>query len=108
MTNGHMEDGSYKVEIMETRYTIRPQMVKSLMAYVTEHIPVGDFLQAVISNDMYRAMSRADRDNFNNLPAFVYFLAWEVPSDCWGSREAYKDWIAKRTENNNEGELGEG
>lgn len=89
------EDGSYEIEYMNGKYKIRPDMVNSLLGYALRHEPVGHFLQAVLSNNLFDAMTRADKDNFENLPAFVNFIYWEIPDRCWGSMQAYKDWIAE-------------
>ena len=91
----YTEDGGYQFKWMGKVYEIRPDMVEALRAYVEEHRPVGDFLKAVISNNLVEAFTRADGENSQNLPAFVNFLLWEVPDMAWGSRHAYKNWISK-------------
>lgn len=75
-------------------WSIRPDMVEALERYRDLHHPVGDFLQAVISNDLKEAAARADDDNLENIQAFAAYLYNELPSPSQGSRKAYADWIA--------------
>lgn len=68
-------------------------MQSSLDDYIVKHIPTGDFLRAVISNDLRSACDRADSVNLRNVPAFVAYLYNKAPACCWGSPEAYKQWV---------------
>lgn len=74
-------------------FVISERMIASLVAYVQTGRPVGDFLQAVIANDLRNAVNYADDENLQNLPAYIGYLVNKVPGTCWGSREAYKAWI---------------
>lgn len=76
-------------------YVIRAGMMESLRAYVEYGRPVGDFLTAVLENNLSEACGRADDENIDNLPAYAAYLYNEVPSQCHGSREKVGDWIAK-------------
>jgi hypothetical protein len=75
-------------------------MFSSLRGYVEQHIPVGSFLEAVISNDLKQAVQQADDTNIRNIPAFVGYLYNNAPSECWGSKEKYKRWLAPKENNN--------
>jgi len=55
--------------------------------------PVGDFLTAVLHNNLTEAVARADDENIKNLPAFVGYLYNEAPSLCWGSKERVAEWL---------------
>lgn len=77
---------------------IPPHMHEAVRRYVERHEPVGDFLTAVLSNDLRGAYSRADSDNIVHLPDYVTFLYNYVPAPCWGSPEAVKAWLAERKE----------
>lgn len=55
-------------------YTIRENMMESLTRYITCGCPVGDFLTAVLANDLAEAVGRADDENMANLPAYVAYL----------------------------------
>ncbi len=64
--------------------------------YINEHIPPGEFLQAIICNDLREAVGRADDENIVNIPAFVSFFYNYAPGNCWGSIEEYKEWLKQR------------
>jgi hypothetical protein len=80
------------------KWHIPGYMMPAVERYVKQGQPVGDFLQAVISNDLSRAVGFADDANVENLPAFLAYLHNEAPSECFGSPEKYKAWIAKHKE----------
>ncbi len=63
--------------------------------YLENGIPPGDFLQAVISNDLKEAINRADDQNINLLPNYVRFFYNDVPMGCWGSPDNYANWIER-------------
>lgn len=71
---------------------IPERMMSGLVRYVEHGIIPGDFLQAVICNDLRRACACADDENFANLPAFVAWLYNEAPGACWGSHERMLAW----------------
>ncbi len=56
----------------------------------------GDFLQAVIRNDLRDAVSRADDDNQALLLAWVQLLYMHAPAGSWGSSAALEEWIERR------------
>ena len=71
-----------------------PASVKaSLVAYVDDRRPTGDFLRAVLSNDLSGAVRRADTDNLAALAAIVGYVYMELPADCWGSERKVDCWI---------------
>jgi hypothetical protein len=75
---------------------IPPYMHAGLVAYITSGRPVGDFLTAVLSNDLRAAVNRADHQNRHALPAYVAFLQSHAPDGCWGSAAAVTAWRAHR------------
>ena len=68
----------------------------SLRRYIEDHVPTGEFLQAVISNDLRGACCKADDINRHALYSYVFILYNYAPHQCWGSPEAYVAWIAAR------------
>lgn len=70
-------------------------VMPGLHRYINHHTPVGHFLTAVLSNDLKKAVGRADDENIHNLPAIVAFLYNEAPGSCWGSPEKVKEWLSK-------------
>lgn len=74
-------------------FYIPKRMMDELQRYIENRVSPGDFLTAVIQNDLKEAVSRADDENLINLPAYVAFLYNHAPIGCWGSRENFKCWI---------------
>jgi len=72
---------------------IPPRTLQAIERYVKERIAGGDFLRSVLTNDLLGATRHADSENLAALVAIVRFLYNEVPSECWGSREAYEAWL---------------
>jgi len=74
---------------------IPQRMMDAIDRYINQGIPPGDFLTAVISNDLKEALSRADEENLVNLPAYLGYFCNEAPAPCWGSEEKMKAWLVK-------------
>ena len=68
-------------------------MVDSMVRFIMDGIPPGDFLLAVLSNDLREAVSRADDHNLHRLYMYVQFLFNYTPTGCWGSTEKACDWV---------------
>lgn len=68
-------------------------LVGALFRYLNDHIQPGSFLRAVLSNDLFLAISYADEDAKRSLPALVGFIHNFVPHDMYGSRELVNNWI---------------
>lgn len=81
----------YKEDIFPER------MVRAMRRYVEHHQPVGDFLTAVLSNNLRMAFRCADDENKPLIEEYVKWAHWEIPGNAWGSREAVKAWLEKGT-----------
>ena len=79
-------------------FRIRPSMLDAIDRYINDRILPGNFLRAIISNDLRESTGRADDDNLRNIPAFVAFFWNEAPASCWGSTEKMKAWIENKKE----------
>lgn len=66
--------------------------------YVEEGVPVGDFLTAVLENNLVEAFARADEVNAERMRDYADFLWNEAPSPCWGSGEKVAKWLEKHAE----------
>ena len=77
---------------------IPEHMREPLSAYISNHRPTGSFLKAVLCNDLFEAVGKADADNILNIPAFTNYIYNKAPSECWGSLEKYNAWIAERVQ----------
>jgi len=60
----------------------------SLDRYVNHKLMPGSFLTAVLSNDLFGAVGRADSENLAALPDLVKYIYNNVPSAAWGNRDA--------------------
>lgn len=78
-----------------TTYYIPERMMPALRHWIDHGIPPGDFLLAVLCNDLMDAIGRADDENRQNLPAYISFLFNEAPSPCWGSPPKVIAWAAR-------------
>lgn len=85
---------------IQTRYkdetyieAIPPYGIETLRDYIYRGQETGDFLRAVISNDLMEAFGRADPQNREALHYYIGLLYNFVPRMAWGSPEAYKNWL---------------
>ena len=60
--------------------------------YIENGIGAGHFLTAVLSNDLFGAVSHADPKSLEALSDIVKWLYNEAPSTCWGSKERVQEW----------------
>ena len=88
-----------EIEIVDAyrfrEFHIPLRMMPSIELYINQGIQPGDFLTAVICNDLALAVGRADEENIENLPAYVHYFYNEAPGQCWGSREKKVAWTKK-------------
>lgn len=75
-------------------YVIVPHMLGSLTRYIDQRTKPGDFLCAVIQNDLIGAVQLGNPESVANLPAYVAYLHNMAPPDCWGSKEKFETWLA--------------
>ncbi len=69
-------------------------MIRGLNRYIMQGIPGGDFLRAVLTNDLREACLRADGINIKLLPLYAAWLYNCAPKEAYGSQEIYEAWIA--------------
>ena len=67
--------------------------VSALERYINDRIPTGGFLDAVLRNDLFGAISRADEFNSRSLPEIVKFIYNNLPGNSWGDSERIKSWL---------------
>lgn len=68
---------------------------ESIELYVDSGIRPGSFLQAVICNDLLKAVSTADKENLIDLKEITMYVAFQCPAACSGSKKKMDDWIKK-------------
>ena len=73
---------------------VPPHIWNGLANYVLRGQGTGDFLYAMLTNDLGGVMRHADDTNIRTLHATYGFLynGTYVPSECWGSMGKVKAW----------------
>lgn len=77
-------------------YNIPGHTRVALSAYVEEGIIPGGFLTAVLCNDLFGAVARADALNAACLVDICKFIYNRLPGDTWGSAEIMRDYVARK------------
>lgn len=67
-----------------------------LKRYIEDGVPVGSFLEAVLCNDLYKAVFKVDPITFLHLVTVVRWLWNFAPMDCHGSDAKVRGWIEAR------------
>ena len=67
----------------------------ALTRYFLYAFEPGSFLRAVLSNDLYSSVARADTFNQPALADIVKWLIDNAPDGSWGHEDYYQEWINK-------------
>jgi hypothetical protein len=74
-----------------------PQWVKdSCKRFVEQGIPTGDFMRAVLANDLMGAFGRADIETAKCMAAIVGYVYTNVPMSIIGSYAAVDLWVSRK------------
>jgi hypothetical protein len=73
-------------------------MHEGIVNYLTQGVPSGSFLMAVLSNDFSGACRAADMTNMTLMHVYHAFLYQKAPAGSWGSVDKVSQWIAARGE----------
>ena len=96
-TNPLPREPKHKGEKYLVEMNTIPEAVKSSIdRYIENGIMPGSFVAAVLSNDLMDTWFQADDDSRENLEAIIKYVACEVPSSAWGSREKVENWIRSK------------
>lgn len=80
----------------EGEYTHIPQrMQNALLRYVLLGAQVGQFLRAVLINDLFGAFAYADDENKPIIELYVRWLYNVAPGGCFGSTDKFYLWQHK-------------
>ena len=74
-------------------YHVPEHTQTALTDYIERGIPVGGFLHAVLSNDLFGAVGRADSQNLPALKNIVNWVYNRAPQNCHGSEALVLRWI---------------
>lgn len=75
------------------RLRVPHNLQEGLEAYVLTGRPVGNYLTAVLENDLLEAVSRGDDASLAGIKGTVQFLYNYSPRNCWGSRAKVSAWM---------------
>jgi hypothetical protein len=78
---------------LENLNMVPEHMQGAIRRYIEKGIPPGDFLTAVLSNNLSESFARADLENRRAMFNWVQYLYSYAPNSCWGSPERVKAWI---------------
>ena len=68
---------------------------ESARRWIEDRIKPGQFLTAVITNNLLNAFQLADDENLKIIHEIVKWWYNEAPSQCWGSLERFNSWQNK-------------
>ncbi len=71
---------------------IPPLVLAALVRWGKQKTPVGDFLTAFLSNDLMKAISKADENSLAAFRHIMLFVHNELPSQCHGSLKKVEAW----------------
>lgn len=74
---------------------IPEQTMICIRAYVRTGLHPGDFLVAVLSNDLKESFGLADESNRAAMFDIVSHLYSSCPQGCWGSPQKQRDWMQR-------------
>jgi hypothetical protein len=84
---------------MTINYEMLPEhMQHGAREYVEHGIPQGDFLMAVLENDLVEAFARADMTNRFCMHKWAEWLYNQCPRMAWGSKAKVDAWIVLHQE----------
>ena len=70
----------------------------ALTRYVEKRIAAGNFLYAVLTNDLFGAIAHADDSNVKALPAITRYIYNHMPGNCWGDKKTVATWLGRNNE----------
>jgi hypothetical protein len=73
---------------------IPAHMQETIKRYVIEKVRPGDFLSAIIKNDLRGAIGHADSENLPLIKLYVQWFYNRAPAVCAGSEAAMTNWLS--------------
>ena len=96
MSTADNQVASSRKDFLQARmkeYGIPNYMQDSLTQYILTGRSVGEFLSAILNNDLAKAVSHGDDMNQPIIHMYVKFLYNHAPSGCWGRSNSTKSWM---------------
>lgn len=94
MSDARYASHAAEVEQGFARLAVPPHLIDGLRRYALDGGYVGNFLTAVIDNDLREAVSRGDDNSLAGLKPIVQFLYNYCPAPCHGSPAKREAWQA--------------
>lgn len=82
-------------------FNIPLHLREALERYRDWHLPPGNFLRAVLENNLAETVGLADPRSFAHLREILEWLWHKMPATAWGSFERVEEWLAVRTQTSN-------
>ena len=74
---------------------IPKRIMEALERYEHGGVLPGHFLQAILHNNLFVTVWRADDDSYAALKQIVHYVYNEMPGNCWGSKDVVNEWVLK-------------
>jgi hypothetical protein len=65
----------------------------ALQRYIEHGVLFGDFLYAMLTNNLTMTFQKADSENVKKVQEILTFIYQELPGPCWGSEERVESWV---------------
>lgn len=98
MTEQDFKDLTEEHERLCPELPVRQDVIESLERYVQHGIEPGQFLLAVLENNLMEAFGRADSYNRASLFFILRYIYNELPGNCHGSPERVREFLKNRRE----------
>ena len=95
MTEADLDQMMAEHKTLNPDLPIRPDIKNALDNWAEHGLKPGDFLTAVLENNLMEALGRADSYNRATIFQISQYLYNDMPSPCHGSPEKVKAWAAE-------------
>ena len=93
ITEGTTDDLMDDAAILQDYGQIGRPILEGINRHALLHEPKGDFITAVLTNNLRESFARADHLNQKVMFQICSYCHNEIPGLCWGSPEKVKAWI---------------
>ena len=80
-------------ELKKSYGKIPVHMLEDLNRYATDHVVSGNFLYALLSNDLSQSFAYADSETRDAMYDYVQYVYNYLPISSWGSKEKVNEWV---------------
>lgn len=81
---------------------IPKRMHGGIIRYIINSTRPGDFLCAIITNNLKVAFATADDENQDIIKDYIQWFYNHAPGPCWGSEKAMSNWTGTNKGEHNE------